>query len=293
MQANPIFLGRDSSFWAYVKLISEQLGYSKNGAVISHTKQAVISKFTFLKINIEEDVLDEALSYIEYRAELLNSHEHYLMDAATAAKEFNKLLEIFPVDTYTSNIPMNKQSGEKKQVAYLTGIVNILTESTIRKFADFHGLEYGKDIGFNHDPRSLSYVLSEDRKLEGIMSRRFDGAFPDVKNAHLIWELKEYYYTTSFGSKISGAVYETQLDGYEVKTIKEDTGVHINHVLIVDAHGTWWDKGKPYLCRVVDMLHAGLADEVLLGKEVFDRWPVIVEKSLIYYKENFIDKKSI
>ena len=289
MQANPKYLNKDSSFWAYVKLLSEKLGYSKNGELLVHTKPAAEAKLKQLDINIEEDILEQALEYIEYRAELLTENKGYLMDGATAAERYKYLTDKFPTDTYTSTAPMNKQSDEKKQVAYLTGITNILTESTIREFADKNNLIYGTDIGFNHDPRAFSYVLNEERKLEGIFTRRFDGAIPDVNNAQLIWELKEYYYTTTFGSKISGAVYESQLDGYEAKTIEEETGVKVRHVLIIDSYSVWWEQGKPYFCRIADILNAGLVDEVIIGKELFERWPVIVNETLEDYKENFID----
>ncbi|WKA53434.1 DUF7687 domain-containing protein [Planococcus shixiaomingii] len=288
MKANPNYLNKSSSFWAYVKLISERLKYSKKGALLVHSKEEVIKKLTELDINIEEDVLEDALEYIEYRAELLTEHKDYLMDGKTASEAYNYLKNKFPVDTYTSTAPLNKQKGLMKQTAYLTAITNILTESTIRDFADRNGLEYGKDIGFNHDPRSLSYVLGEDRNLEGIFTRRFDGAIPDVNNAHLIWELKEYYYTTTFGSKISGAVYESQLDGHEAKRIKNEAGVFVKHVLIIDSYSVWWEQGASYFCRISDMLHEGLVDEVIIGKEVFGRWPEIVEETLEYYAENFI-----
>jgi len=48
--------------------------------------------------------------------------------------------------------------------------------------------------------------------------------------------------------------------------------------LMVDAHYTWWDCGRSYLCRIVDMLHMGYVDEVLFGREVVDRLPVLVKK---------------
>lgn len=45
---------------------------------------------------------------------------------------------------------------------------------------------------------------------------------------------------------------------------------------IVDAHYTWWMCGRSYLCRIVDMLHMGYVDEVLFGREVVDRLPLLV-----------------
>jgi hypothetical protein len=52
--------------------------------------------------------------------------------------------------------------------------------------------------------------------------------------------------------------------------------IRILHYLIVDDRLTWWEMGRSYLCRIVDMLHAGFVDEVLFGREVLTRWPVIV-----------------
>lgn len=289
MQPNPRFQNKSSSFWAYAKLLSEKLGYSKSGSVIFHDKDRAIDVLTKLEIQIEEDLLDDALEYLEYRAHLLNSVKDNFMNASEAKSLFENYKDIHTSNNFTSNFPFNKQSNEKKDHAFFTCIINTLTEKTIRDFASEHNLVYGEDIGFNDDPRSLSYVLSEDKKLEGIFSRRFDGAFPGVNNAHLIWEIKEYYYTTSFGSRISDGVYETQLDGFEAKQIREDTGVNIKHVYMIDSYKVWWDDGKSYLCRIVDMMHMGLADEVLLGKEVVDRWPLILKDTLEYYKNNFLN----
>jgi hypothetical protein len=45
---------------------------------------------------------------------------------------------------------------------------------------------------------------------------------------------------------------------------------------MIDAHDTWWNQGKSYLCRVIDMLHMGYIDEVLFGNEVIERLPSLV-----------------
>ncbi len=45
---------------------------------------------------------------------------------------------------------------------------------------------------------------------------------------------------------------------------------------MIDAHYTWWECGKSYLCRIVDMLHMGYVDEVLVGREIFSRLPSLV-----------------
>jgi hypothetical protein len=47
---------------------------------------------------------------------------------------------------------------------------------------------------------------------------------------------------------------------------------------MVDAHYTWWVKGRSYLCRIIDMLHMGYVDEVLFGREIVDQLPRIVKE---------------
>lgn len=44
----------------------------------------------------------------------------------------------------------------------------------------------------------------------------------------------------------------------------------------MDDHYTWWTLGRSYLCRIIDMLHMGMIDEALFGKEIVDRIPKIV-----------------
>jgi len=54
---------------------------------------------------------------------------------------------------------------------------------------------------------------------------------------------------------------------------------------MLDSHYTWWECGRSYLCRVIDMLHMGYVDEVLFGKEIVDRLPAIVDEWLQILKD--------
>ena len=103
-----------------------------------------------------------------------------------------------------------------------------------------------------------------------------DGAFPSVVDPIAVWEIKEYYYTTTFGSRVADGVYETLLDGMELQELRETESVNVQHYLMVDSHYTWWECGRSYLCRMVDMIHMGFVDEVLFGFEVIERLPDIV-----------------
>ena len=162
-----------------------------------------------------------------------------------------------------------------KTVNYFTAIINILTEKTIREL-----IPHSDSLGFDDDPRGLIYVLDDTGSLVGASSRRYDGAYPSIMNPKIVWEIKEYYYATTFGSRVADGVYETQLDGYEFNELKSRTGKSITHVFFFDAYKTWWIDGRSYLCRIIDALNSGLVDEVIVGKEVFTRWPELL-KSII------------
>jgi len=184
------------------------------------------------------------------------------MDAEQARTEFIKLKQsLCP----KCPIPLNKQKGKKKAPAYLTGIVNMLIEAN------------AAGLPCDYDPRELTTVT-----LNGVpvrtLARRVDGAFPKTVNPIAVWEIKDYYYTTTFGSRVADGVYETLLDGMELKELRINEKIDIKHYLFLDAHYTWWVKGRSYLCRVIDMLHMGYVDEVLFGRETLERLPEIVKE---------------
>ena len=158
---------------------------------------------------------------------------------------------------------MNKQSGEKKAPAYLTGLVNMVIEAN------------SQGLSCDYDPRQLTLITKDGLPVR-TLARRVDGAFPSSINPVAVWEIKEYYYTTTFGSRVADGIYESLLDGLELEELRENEQIDIKHYLMIDAHDTWWKKGKSYLCRVIDMLHMGYIDEALFGYEVIERLPSLV-----------------
>jgi hypothetical protein len=67
-------------------------------------------------------------------------------------------------------------------------------------------------------------------------------------------------------------------DGMELAELAAVEKIKIKHYLMIDSHYTWWDCGKSYLCRILDMLHMGYVDEVLFGYEVVEKLPEIVRE---------------
>lgn len=263
MKPNPQFRYQDKAFWACVRSLSQDLGYTvkRQDRIKIPTVAEMRGGFLDLELNADA-IADERgaatelgktlQAYFSYRAHALESiAQENLMHAAEAKKLFEqyrrKLKPICP-------LPMNKQKGTKRAHAFLTGLVNMLVEAHSGK-ADC-----------NYDPRKLTTITRDGVPLR-TLARRVDGAFPDTVNPVAVWEVKEYYYTTTFGSRIADGVYESLLDGMELEDLR-DNSVDVRHYLFVDAKDTWWKQGKAYLCRIVDMLNMGYVDEVLFGREV-------------------------
>ncbi len=277
MKADERFSGQPKEFWANVRTISEAVGYTRRtkgaaGPILVPTLDEIRSKFKLLNLStahIEDSqgyltTFGKILfAYFTYRAEILNNvARELLMDKDQAKTEFDRLhKKLAP----KCPIPMNKQKGEKQRIAFLTGIVNMLVEANIG------------DAPCNYDPKGLTTVTHQAMPLR-TLSRRVDGAFPSIVNPVAIWEIKEYYYTTTFGSRVADGVYETLLDGMELEELEAASQRKIWHVLFVDAYFTWWVKGRSYLCRLIDMLHMGLVDEVIIGREALTRIPALAQE---------------
>jgi len=170
-----------------------------------------------------------------------------------AKTEYEKL---FSKKTYHCPQPMNKQKGTKRGKSYFTCMINMLIENEV------------DELSCDYDPRNL-IIFMEDKKPIYVLSRRVDGAFPSIINPISIWEIKEYYNTTTFGSRVADGIYESLLDGLEIKELKKNYDYPVFHYLFIDDLNTWWNMGKSYLCRIFDLMHMGLLNEAILGREIF------------------------
>lgn len=272
MQANPRFLNQPRKFWAHVKLLSQLIGYTDRSTrtIRQYSPQEIYFAYnnaglstSWMGTNTQpSQELIDLVHYSQYRADVLtNQVQHNLMNKDQAELLFTQLYNQFrPI----CPIPMNKQKGDMKNFNFFTGIVNILIHEAIGR---------GQ---CNFDPRELIVVTKQDEPLR-TLSRRVDGAYPGILNPKAIWEIKEYYYTTTFGSRVADGVYETLLDGLELQELQDNEGIHVKHYLFVDAYKTWWEDGRSYLCRMIDMIHMGLVDEVIFGREAVQRIPEIVK----------------
>ena len=273
MKAENRFLGQPLEFWANIKLISQKLGYTERNTSRIKVPSLDEIRQAYVKMHLgpsrvimstgPTDFGNLLAEYFEHRAEFLNEYARpRLMNKNKAQALFNKLKkELSP----HCPLPMNKQKGSKRNYAFFTGIVNMLIEANVGN----HSCDY--------DPKELTSFTKDGFPVRSL-SRRIDGAFPSVVNPVAIWEIKEYYYTTTFGSRVADGVYETLLDGLELNEVRQALNLPIKHYLMIDDFNTWWNMGRSYLCRICDMLHMGLLTEALFGDEVLERVPHIVKE---------------
>lgn len=222
------FQAQPRHFWAHVKLLSEGLGYSLKGKIKRYQLSELRHFLTQYGLATDHlDVLvtdnmtygDMVIAYINYRADILEQAVMpNLMNREQARAEFEQLHT-----TFQGTIPIsyNKQSNDKRHPAYLTSIINLLTEYTL------------SSSNFNYNPQGLIVVTDNVKPLR-TLSRRMDGAYPSIVNPLAVWEIKEYYGSTTFGSRIADGVYETMLDGEEFAELKEHERIDIKHYLVVD-----------------------------------------------------------
>lgn len=272
MKADRRFLLQPMEFWANVRTISETVGYTsrRTGQVKRPTFDDMHQALHKVGLGVQHLVADDGkptgmgvklLEYFDHRALTLNNYvEPKLMNAEVARAVYEdtqkRLSPTWPV-------PNNKQQGDKRAPAYFTGIINSLIEA------------YSDGLPCDYNPRKLATITREGMLIR-TFARQFDGAFTSIVNPVAVWEIKEYYYTTTFGGRVADGVYETLLDGMELEELREHEHIDVKHYLMIDSHYTWWDCGRSYLCRIFDMLHMGYVDEVLFGYEVVERLPDIV-----------------
>jgi len=254
-------------FWASVRTVSEKAGYTDGDGFLLPSPEMFVRTFESLDLDPTDLVIDRRFTeagqrladYMRYRGDVLvNQVRAWLMNVAEAEELYRQMADRYRPK---SKQPRNNQGKAKGAPRYFTCIINMLVESVVGLDCDY-------------DPQQLTAV-TVGRKPLRTLARRVDGAYPSAVNPIALWEIKEYYHTTTFGSRVADGVYESLLDGMELEEMREHTQVNVLHYLMVDAKDNWWERGRSYLCRMVDMLHMGYVDEVLFGREVVDRLPAL------------------
>lgn len=209
--------------------------------------------------------------YLSTRPELvgqLAEYTQFRIDAANsllrlARTEEEALADYHNISTQAVTRYGTRSADHHQSSKVMVATVEVLTRTICLE----------RELQVNVNPQNRAAVVSGDHIW--VSPRRLDGALPSLYNPIGIWEIKEYWGGTQGGSKMSDAIYECQLVGQEIRTFGERYGPRIRHYAIMDG-SVQWNHRMSDMRRAVDLLCAGLLDELLVGKEVLIEWPRIV-----------------
>ena len=125
-------------FWAMVKYISETLGYTirGQGLVRTYSIDEIDRLVSQNGITVDRDTIVTAKSYFDRRADLLNNFVSCnLMDADTAREAFFHLYPLHQNNHFLCKLPMNKQKGAMKQVAFFRTCIHNRWTPSERSFS--------------------------------------------------------------------------------------------------------------------------------------------------------------
>ena len=148
MIADDAWRNQSQVFWNYVRVISENLGYSRSGKVLRHGEKDI--RRALINLNLSTDInvtIGQLVQYFHFRADLIETTiATYLQTPNEARTLFEEV-----VARYTTSVtsrfnqnghenarvytvkngvpaiaPYNKQKGHKREIDYLTAVSNIL-----------------------------------------------------------------------------------------------------------------------------------------------------------------------
>ena len=126
MQAFPEFRHMPTPFWAMVKYVSETLGYTirGQGIVRTYSIDEIDRLLSQNGIVVGYETIESAKQYFDMRANLLNHQvQRNLMNSEAAKETFERLYPLHRDNDFKCILPMNKQKGAMKQVAFFTAIL--------------------------------------------------------------------------------------------------------------------------------------------------------------------------
>jgi len=208
------------------------------------------------RFHMDKEHVNLLLQYLDFRQKELKRVFALLRNERQALK-FCKQLGVTVSKTKTRN--QDHHQSSKALIAAVTAI----TRSVCKR----------KEVAFNSNPQTRCVWCS--KKGLHVTARNLDGAIPALANPLIIWEIKEYWGVTKGGSKMSDALYETNLVGSELREFEECTGIKVAHVVFLDGQQQWSSR-KSDLLRFVDLMHQGLIDYLVVGREVETQWENIL-----------------
>jgi hypothetical protein len=223
-------------------------------------KQMIIRLGLNQVLNISAENVRLFFEYMEERERLFNYAFDNLRLEDEALDFCNK--SGFKVGQTTTKNRDHHQSS-KSMVAAVSAIAEKVCES--------------KGIKVNSNPQGR--CAWHDENGLHVTARNLDGSIPSLVNPSIIWEIKEYWGKTSGGSKMSDALYECNLVGFELREYEAVFRHKIHHIVFLDGKIQWGTR-KSDLKRFIDIMNQGLIDFLINGKDVEKEWRKVLEQIL-------------
>lgn len=240
MFAKEEYLEHDAEFWAYVRLVSQQAGYQPRGdeVVKVYEPEDLQNAVESTGINGEPlfgdfstdgltDLGENILDYLNYRSQ----HVAVALDNIQTKNEAEETYEEYRGDHELKHVQYNRQGSNDPLV--FANTVNLVMEK-----------EYGGE--FDPNPYELPTILDDDKNLQLTFAKRLDGAVPDNRNPIALWEVKEFYNSSTFGSRVADAIYEIMLLSQEAQSVADEAGRDVEMYLLTDGEQAW-SKGVSYI----------------------------------------------
>ncbi len=254
-------LGWEHPVWELVRYYLSITTNEEKESFVTALKTESAAKVGKIKLKLEGDVAMLLLDYLAFRSTLWSAGDKLLRTEEEATAFCKKKFHEVPKTTQTKNLDHHQSS--KAMVL------------TTTRLAEAVCTEFGVTIEPNPQRRCV-WVANEQLH---VTARNLDGAVPALVDPFLVWEIKEYWGTTSGGSKMSDAVYECSLVGRELRDFEKRTKLHVEHAVLLDGKAQWTAR-KSDLLRFYDLYHQGLIDILVVGREIETEWQPFVSAAI-------------
>lgn len=257
-------LGWEHPVWELVRYYLSITSNKEREGFVAALKTESAAKVGKIKLKLEGDVASLLVDYLGFRSTLWSAGDKLLRTEEEATAYCKKKFNEVPKTTQTKNLDHHQSS--KSMVL------------TTTRLAEAVCTEFGVTIEPNPQRRCV-WVANEQLH---VTARNLDGAVPGLVDPFLVWEIKEYWGTTSGGSKMSDAVYECALVGRELRDFEKRTKLHVEHGVLLDGKAQWTAR-KSDLLRFYDLYYQGLIDMLVVGREIETEWQPFVKSAIRKY----------
>lgn len=254
-------LGWDHPVWELVRYYLSITTNEEREVFLVALKAESAAKVGNVKLKLEGDVAGVLLDYLEYRSTLWDAGDQLLRTEEEATAYCKKAFNETPKTTQTRNVDHHQSS--KAMVLAATRLAEAVCT----------------ELGVSIEPNPQRRCVWVAKQELHVTARNLDGAIPGLVDPFLVWEIKEYWGTTSGGSKMSDAVYECALVGRELRDFEKRTKVHVAHAVLLDGKAQWTTR-KSDLLRFYDLQHQGLIDFLVVGRQIETEWKPFVRAAV-------------